>query len=472
MVYRNHRRDSYVIKCRFIFFYPALVTSSSSSSFSPPSRFQIIRLTLRCVGTPATHLPSDKLDEHTACYKPNSAFFECISPPSSGLASLGRVISHIASKHPTIPVLLDAKRGDIGSTSDAYAVAAYEVLGADGITLSPLMGADSVRPFVNRSAACTKRGGCFVLCKTSNTSSKEILGQKMEMGGTVYENITRLAVEWDDRLGKDAEEEEPHIGLVVGATDPSAVCTVAGALQKIDRGAGDGGRRSRRRPWILAPGVGAQGGDLVESVRVAMGSDGKGRILVSVSREVAHAEDPGQRAGELRKDIEAARVAAKAAVDADSTSSFLGLLPYQREFISFALAEEVLKFGSFTLKSGRTSPYFFNAGLFRTGRALSELGRAYADCVATEFFDKDGIPSFDVIFGPAYKGIGLGACVVSALWTAFGVDVGFAYNRKEAKDHGEGGVLVGSEMVGKRVLVSQFCSFFLVHFPLFYSTIL
>lgn len=113
----------------------------------------------------------------------------------------------------------------------------------------------------------------------------------------------------------------------------------------------------------------------------------------------------------------------------------------------------MLKFGSFVLKSGRTSPYFFNAGLFSSGAALSSLGRAYAESIVASEFNNNGTVTFDVIFGPAYKGISLGAVVASSLYNDFGIDVGFAYNRKEAKDHGEGGVLVGASMKGKRVLI-------------------
>ncbi len=119
---------------------------------------------------------------------------------------------------------------------------------------------------------------------------------------------------------------------------------------------------------------------------------------------------------------------------------------YQREFIDLARAHNVLRFGSFTLKSGRQSPYFFNAGAFATGGALAALGRHYARCII------DSGVEFDVILGPAYKGIPLASATAVALADHFDRDVPFAYNRKEAKDHGEGGVLVGAPLEG-RVLV-------------------
>ncbi len=119
---------------------------------------------------------------------------------------------------------------------------------------------------------------------------------------------------------------------------------------------------------------------------------------------------------------------------------------YQREFIELAQQYEVLKFGEFTLKSGRVSPYFFNAGAFSSGRALAALGRCYANRIV-----ESGV-QFDVLLGPAYKGIPLAAVTAVALSDGHGLDVPFAYNRKEAKSHGEGGVLVGAPLEG-RVLV-------------------
>jgi orotate phosphoribosyltransferase len=119
---------------------------------------------------------------------------------------------------------------------------------------------------------------------------------------------------------------------------------------------------------------------------------------------------------------------------------------YQIEFIELARTCDVLKFGEFTLKSGRVSPYFFNAGAFSSGRTLAALGRCYAQCIV-----RSGV-HFDVLLGPAYKGIPLVAATAVALADHHGLDVPFAYNRKEAKHHGEGGMLVGAPLRG-RVLV-------------------
>lgn len=122
---------------------------------------------------------------------------------------------------------------------------------------------------------------------------------------------------------------------------------------------------------------------------------------------------------------------------------------FQKEFIEFAISRQVLKFGSFTLKSGRTSPYFFNAGLFNTGGDLAKLGRFYAAAL------QDSGIEFDVLFGPAYKGIPIATTTAVALAEHHQRDVPYCFNRKEAKTHGEGGSLVGSALKGNIMLVDD-----------------
>lgn len=122
---------------------------------------------------------------------------------------------------------------------------------------------------------------------------------------------------------------------------------------------------------------------------------------------------------------------------------------YQRDFIQFAVDREVLKFGQFTLKSGRTSPYFFNAGLFNTGGDLAKLGQFYAQALVNAGIE------FDVLFGPAYKGIPIATTTAVALADKHGVDTPYCFNRKEAKTHGEGGNLVGSPLEGQIMLVDD-----------------
>ena len=121
----------------------------------------------------------------------------------------------------------------------------------------------------------------------------------------------------------------------------------------------------------------------------------------------------------------------------------------KKRFIQLAIESDVLRFGEFKLKSGRISPYFFNAGLFNTGGALAELGACYAQVIVDQALE------FDVLFGPAYKGIPLAAAIAVALSTEHGIDKPSAFNRKEAKDHGEGGSIVGADVHGKVLIVDD-----------------
>src|SRR5690554_5247839 len=125
---------------------------------------------------------------------------------------------------------------------------------------------------------------------------------------------------------------------------------------------------------------------------------------------------------------------------------------YQKEFIEFAISHGVLRFGEFQLKSGRISPYFFNAGLFNTGSTLAELGRFYAQAVLAAGLE------FDMVFGPAYKGVPLAAAFAIAMADRHGRDIPFAFNRKEAKDHGEGGVIVGAPLQGRVLVIDDVVS--------------
>ncbi len=122
---------------------------------------------------------------------------------------------------------------------------------------------------------------------------------------------------------------------------------------------------------------------------------------------------------------------------------------YQKDFIELALQYDVLKFGEFKLKSGRQSPYFFNAGLFNTGNALAQMGRCYAQAIV------DSGVKFDILFGPAYKGIPLVAVTAMALQLDHGLDIPYAFNRKEVKDHGEGGSIVGTPIEGTVLILDD-----------------
>ena len=348
--------------------------------------------------------------DYAVCYKPNAAFFEAFGP--EGMSCLLRIVCILNDA--CIPVIYDAKRGDISTTAEAYKVAAYDVLGADAITLAPYMGRDSITPFLNDI-----KKGCFVLCKTSNPSSSELQSVYLDGEERVFERVARLADGWNTN---------DNVGLVVGATDIEALLAVRKVVPNM---------------WILAPGLGAQGGNLEAAVQAGISADGSG-LLLPVSRGISRADNPRQAALELRDAINVARKKGQVSSNSSVETNKLGNV---HEFIAFAVSCSVLKFGTFTLKSGRISPYFFNAGLFHSGKTLRALGRYYAKRIFASKLD------FDILFGPAYKGITLAASISIAFADLYDRDVPYTYNRKEVKDHGEGGVLVGADLVGKRVLI-------------------
>jgi uridine monophosphate synthetase len=236
---------------------------------------------------------------YAAAFKPNAAFFEVFG--ADGWIALKDVIDAIQEESDRmgsmIPVVLDAKRGDIASTAEAYAKSAFENLGAHCITLSPYLGKDSIDPFIQNSEK-----GIFLLCKTSNPGStdlQDILVLNHERGETneddlfplssfipLHIKVAQLAQQWNTRN---------NIGLVVGATYPETLSRVREVVPDI---------------WFLAPGVGAQGGELETALKAGLRQDGKG-MLLPVSRAVARAEKPGLAAAELRDEILAIRSSIK-----------------------------------------------------------------------------------------------------------------------------------------------------------------
>jgi orotidine 5'-phosphate decarboxylase subfamily 2 len=218
--------------------------------------------------------------------------------------------------------VLDAKRGDIGSTSDAYAISAFKELKADCITLSPYMGYDSVKPFLS-----DPNKGCFVLCKTSNGSSNEFQTlATSESGRMLYEEVALVSQKWLPE-NSTAVSSEGQIGLVVGATDVEAIRRVRAVVSE--------------KTWILAPGLGFQGGNLEEAVTAGTNAAGTG-ILFPVSRGISKAADPRKAALEFRDLINKVR-AAKAAGGSTSSASADAAQATAEEFIEFALGRGVLK---------------------------------------------------------------------------------------------------------------------------------
>jgi uridine monophosphate synthetase len=224
-----------------------------------------------------------KTARYAAAFKPNAAFFEQFGAP--GWAALKEVIDAVQEESrrlgSLIPVILDAKRGDIASTAEAYAQSAFTALGAHAITLSPYLGKDSIDPFL-----AVPEKGVFLLCKTSNPGASDL--QDLEVldagpdgkpvGSPLYLVVARLAQSWNS---------QDNIGLVVGATQPEALACVRAVAPDL---------------WFLAPGVGAQGGDLAAALNAGLRRDGKG-LLLPVSRAISRAEDPALAAAKLRDEI-------------------------------------------------------------------------------------------------------------------------------------------------------------------------
>jgi len=218
---------------------------------------------------------------YAAAFKPNAAFFEVFG--AQGWTALKQVIEAVREESDRqgslIPVILDAKRGDIASTAEAYAESAFKHLGAHAITLNPYLGRDSIEPFINKPEK-----GVFLLCKTSNPGAGDLQDLLLAKGSDplqswrLYEYVAHLAQTWNT---------DNNIGLVVGATHPEALAKVRAAAPGL---------------WFLSPGVGAQGGSLESALRSGLRADGKG-LLINVSRSIARAENPALAAAELRDEI-------------------------------------------------------------------------------------------------------------------------------------------------------------------------
>ena len=213
-----------------------------------------------------------KTAPYAAAFKPNAAFFEQYGP--QGWSALRQVIEAIQQESQRlgsmIPVVLDAKRGDIASTAEAYAESAFVELGAHCITLSPYLGKDSIDPFLKN-----QEKGVFLLCKTSNPGSGDLQDLRLEGGDLLHERVAILAGQWNTKN---------NVGLVVGATQPDA-------LKRI--------RTLAPHLWFLAPGVGAQGGDLETALNAGLRPDGLG-MLLPISRGISRAVDPAHAASDLR----------------------------------------------------------------------------------------------------------------------------------------------------------------------------
>jgi len=338
----------------------------------------------------------DATRDLVCAYKPNYAFYEAHGLP--GLRALQETIQYIG---PEVPVILDAKRGDIGSTATAYARAAYEIWGAGAVTIAPYLGADSVRPFTSYADRAV-----FVLCHTSNPSAGELQTLVSE-GRPIYEHVARLALTWS---------ETDNVGLVVGATYPEALQSV---------------RAQAPSAWMLVPGIGAQGGDLEAAIEAGLRPDGLG-MVINVSRGVCHADDPRAAALQLRDHINTARERAQLKPSAPTDARTALILDLART--------GAVRLGEFTLKSGKTSPIYIDLRLLASHPdVLGRVASAYAD----------------LLRGLDYTRIAAIPYAALPIGTAVSLQMGqpLIYPRKETKEYGTRRAIEGVFQVGERAVV-------------------
>ncbi len=332
--------------------------------------------------------------DRVCAYKPNFAFYEAMGP--AGLETLRQTIRAVP---PEIPVILDAKRNDIGSTAQAYAQAAFEVWGAGAVTVNPYLGGDSLTPFL-----AYEDRGVFLLCHTSNAGATDLQTLWTE-GRPLYEAVAELATRWN-RAG--------NLGLVVGATFPDALRRVRAIAPTMP---------------ILLPGIGAQGGDLTDALAAGLTADGDG-LIVNASRSVIFADDPRAAATALRDDI-------NAAADSVATTPAPGL---NQDLIDTLNTLGCVQFGDFILASGLHSPVYIDLRLLVSDPAAMHLAaRAYARLLA-------GL-SFDRVAAIPYAALPIGAVVAQL------ANRPLIYPRKEVKSYGRKRAIEGRWEAGETVVV-------------------
>jgi uridine monophosphate synthetase len=365
---------------------------------------------------------------YTAAFKPNAAFFELYGP--EGWAVLKDVISAVQEESDRlssmIPIILDAKRGDIASIAEAYARSAFENLGVHAITLSPYLGKDSIDPFL-----AYKEKGVFLLCKTSNPGAADLQDltidhRPLTMDGEsssivhrplsmpLYEHIAYLAQQWNTG---------DNIGLVVGATQPEALNRVRAIAPEL---------------WFLVPGIGAQGGDLETTLRSGLRADGKG-MLINVSRGISRAGNPAKAAADLRDEMVNIQyqMSKEKRTESSSTSLHHSLLSTLADGL---LSAGCVKFGEFTLKSGLKSPIYIDLRQIITyPKLLEQVGAAYLPILEKlEFRRLAGLP---------YAAIPIATAV------SLQGNYPMIYPRKEVKDYGTKAGIEGEYHAGETVVV-------------------
>jgi uridine monophosphate synthetase len=343
---------------------------------------------------------------YAACYKPNLAFYEAFGIPGHVLLK-----QTIACVPEGIPILIDAKRGDIDSTAKAYADSIFGELGASATTLNPYMGRDSIEPFL-----AWEGRGLFLLCRTSNPAADTFQGLHID-DDALYVHIAKECSSWSDR-----------IGLVVAGNDPKALAKV---------------RAVAPQAWFLSPGIGAQGGNAKEAVKAGARADGLG-ILVVAARSVAQASDPAQAARELRDSINLMSEAKKKLGTGSEIESKKNLndsdIALKTEFVRHLVETGCFRLGDFTLKSGKKSPFYIDLRRLITNPAALELaGRAYALMAKKIEFDRiAGIPA---------------AALPLATAASLVLKKPMIWPRMPVKDHGTGNTVEGGFNAGDKALL-------------------